>query len=82
MQTSEPNSYQVLGLICTDQMDWADKITPVLMMYRTTVAVPMVFFATFGCQMNLGIDVTLMEEFEKSPDIQTFTANLTHAIVK
>ena len=74
-----------------DQTDWAENITPVLMSYRGTATLPTgvsPHYVLFGREMNLGIDITLMNEFHKAPDIQSYTAELlprlklTHDIIK
>ena len=61
------------------------------MSYRATVASPSGIsphFALFGRNMNLGIDIDLIQDVEKSPDIQTYTANLlpklklTHSLLQ
>jgi len=80
-----------LKLMCKDQTDWAENITPVLMSYRGTATLPTGIsphYVLFGREMNLGIDITLMNEFHKAPDIQSYTAELlprlklTHDIIK
>ena len=68
-----------LRLICDDQTEWAEKATPVLMSYRATVETPLgisTFHVLYGREMNTGIDIQLLQELEKSPDLQTHTANL------
>ena len=80
-----------LRLVCKDQTDWAQNVTPALMSYRATVASLSGIsphFALFGRNMNLGIDIGLIQDVEKSPDIQTYTANLlpklklTHSLLQ
>jgi len=80
-----------LKLICDNQTEWVDRIVPVLMSYRASVtAVSGIspYYTLFGRQMNLGIDVVLLNEFEKAPDVQAYTRDLipklklTHDIVK
>lgn len=68
-----------LRLVCDDQTEWSDKVAPVLMSYRASVAKPLgvsPYYALYARQMNLGVDVTMLTDFEKSPDIQAYTANL------
>jgi len=48
-----------LKLMCKDQSHSAQNITPVLMAYRATVPFPTGIsphYASFGTEMNLGID--------------------------
>ena len=80
-----------LKLICEKQEDWAQNIAPVLFSYRATVAIPLgisPFQALFGRQMSVGIDLSLLQEFESAPDIQTFTSDiisklqLTHDVIQ
>ena len=61
------------------------------MAYRSSVTKPTgisPFYVLYGRQMNLGIDLTLINEFEKSADIQKYVSDLlpklklTHEIVQ
>ena len=68
-----------LKLVCKDQSEWADKITPVLMSYRATVSSSIgtsPFYALYGREMRLGIDVNLLQEFEKAPVMHVHMTNL------
>jgi len=68
-----------MKLACKDQSEWADKITPVLMSYKATISSSIgtsPFYAMCGREVRLGIDVNLLQEFEKAPDIQVYMTNL------
>jgi len=80
-----------LKLVCENQSQWADKITPVLMSYRATISSSIgtsPFYALFGREMRLGIDVKLLQEFEKAPDMQVYMSDLvpklklTHELIQ
>ena len=65
--------------MCEDQLEWADEIIPVLMSYRATVSSSInisPFCALYGREMRIGIDVHLLKEFEKAPDMPTYMSNL------
>ena len=62
-----------LRLVCDDQTEWSDKVAPVLMSYRASVAKPLgvsPYYALYACQMNLDVDVTMLTGFEKSPGLR------------
>jgi len=80
-----------LKLICTEQDDWDDYIAPVLLSYRASVAVPLgmsPFQALFGRPMNLGVDLTLLQERDSSSSFSAYVADLmtklkfTHEVVQ
>ena len=59
-----------LKLVCSKQEQWAQNIAPVLYSYRATVAILLgisLFQALFGRQMSVGIDLTLLKQFESAP---------------
>jgi len=80
-----------LKLICDTQTQWAEKLTPVLMSYRSTVTMTIgvsPYHALYGREMVTGIDANLLQNFSKSPDIQSYMTNLvprlqlTHEIIQ
>jgi len=80
-----------LKLVCSKQEQWAQNIAPVLYSYRATVAIPLgisPFQALFGRQMSVGIDLTLLKQFESAPTTQAFTSDLisklqlTHQVIQ
>ena len=80
-----------LKLICDTQTQWAEKITPVLMSYRSTVSMAIgtsPYHALYGREMMTGIDADLLQDFSKSPNMQSYMTHLvprlqlTHDIVQ
>jgi len=80
-----------LKLICDTQTQWAEKLTPVLMSYRSTVSMAIgtsPYHALFGREMVTGIDANLLQDFSKSPDMQSYMTHLvprlklTHDIIQ
>jgi len=66
-------------------------LTPVLMSYRSTVSMAIgmsPYHALFGREMVTGIDANLLQEFPKSPNIQSYMTHLvprlqlTHKIIQ
>jgi len=71
-----------LKLICDNQTQWAEKLTPVLMSYRSTVSMAIgtsPYHALYGREMVTGIDANLLQDFSKSPDMQSY---MTHLVPK
>ena len=65
-----------LKLICDTQTQWAEKLTPVLMSYRSTVSMAIgksPYHALYGREMVTGIDANLLLDFSKSPNMQSYT---------
>jgi len=80
-----------LKLICENQTQWVEKLTPVLMSYRSTVSMAIgmsPYHALFGREMVTGIDTNLLQDFSKSPNIQSYMTQLvprlqlTHEIIQ
>ena len=80
-----------LKLICDNQTQWAEKLTPVLMSYRSTVSMAIgtsPYHALYGREMVTGIDANLLQDFSKSPDMQSYMSHLvprlqlTHDIIQ
>ena len=80
-----------LKLICENQSQWVEKLTPVLMSYRSTVSMAIgmsPYHALFGREMVTGIDANLLQDFPKSPNIQSYMTHLvprlqlTHEIIQ
>jgi len=80
-----------LKLICDTQTQWAEKLTPVLMSYRSTVTMATgisPYHALYGREMVTGIDANLLQNFMKSPNMQSYMTNLvpklqlTHDIIQ
>ena len=80
-----------LRLICDTQTQWAEKLTPVLMSYRSTVTMAIgtsPYHALYGREMVTGIDTNLLQDFSKSPNMQSYMTHLvprlklTHDIVQ
>jgi len=80
-----------LKLICENQTQWVEKLTPVLMSYRSTVSMAIgmsPYHALFGRDMVTGIDANLLQDFPKSPNIQSYMTHLvprlqlTHEIIQ
>jgi len=80
-----------LKLICDTQTQWAEKIPPVLMSYRSTVSMAIgtsPYNALYGREMVTGIDANLLQHFSKAPDIQSYMSHLvprlqlTHDIIQ
>jgi len=80
-----------LKLICDTQTQWAEKLTPVLMSYRSTVTMSISvspYHALYGREMVTGIDANLLQNFSKSPNMQSYMTHLvprlqlTHDIIQ
>jgi len=80
-----------LKLICDTQTQWAEKLTPVLMSYRSTVSMAIgttPYHALYGREMVTGIDANLLQDFSKSPNMQSYMTHLvprlklTHEIIQ
>ena len=80
-----------MKLITEKQSDWAEYVTPVLMSYRASVTSSTgvsPYYAIYGREMQLGIDLQLLQEMEKSTDLQSYTSELiprlrmTHDIIQ
>ena len=80
-----------LKLICDTQTQWAEKLTPVLMSYRSTVSMAIgtsPYHALYGREMVTGIDANLLLDFSKSPNMQSYMTHLvprlklTHDIIQ
>ena len=80
-----------LKLTCENQTQWVEKLTPVLMSYRSTVSMAIgmsPYHALFGREMVTGIDTNLLQDFSKSPNIQSYMTQLvprlqlTHEIIQ
>jgi len=80
-----------LKLICDTQTQWAEKLTPVLMSYRSTVTMAIgtsPYHALYGMEMVTGIDANLLQDFSKSPNMQSYMTHLvprlqlTHDIIQ
>jgi len=80
-----------LKLICDTQTQWAEKLTPVLMSYRSTVTMTIgisPYHALYGREMVTGIDANLLQDFSKSPNMQSYMTHLvprlqlTHDIIQ
>ena len=80
-----------LKLICDTQTQWAEKLTPVLMSYRSTVTMAIgtsPYHALYGREMVTGIDANLLQDFSKSPNMQSYMTHLvprlklTHDIIQ
>jgi len=68
-----------LKLICENQTQWVEKLIPVLMSYRSTVSMAIgvsPYHALFGREMVTGIDTNLLQDFPKSPNIQSYMTQL------
>jgi len=68
-----------LRLSCQDQTEWAERLPSILMSFRANIVTSTgvsPHFALFGRQMNLGIDLILLHDFEKAKNIQAHTTQL------
>ena len=80
-----------LKIICDKQENWVNYVAPVLFSYRASVAIPLglsPFYALFGRQMSLGIDLQLLQEIDSAPSTDAYMTDLksrlelTHDIVQ
>ena len=68
-----------LRLICDKQDAWSDYIPAVLMSYRATVATSTSlspYRILFGKEMKTGLDLSMLSELERSPDVERYVAEL------